>query len=95
MPQRELDAAYPGLDMHLVPRVEPGDKVADPEADMVELEQEHQDRESDLLAQISDLDDRAQSYEERLDELASTNSDLHDALRNQESGVEACIDAIQ
>jgi hypothetical protein len=44
MPQRELYAAHPGLDMHLVPRAEPGDEVADPEVDMVELEQEHQDQ---------------------------------------------------
>jgi hypothetical protein len=52
---------------------EPGDEVADPEANMVELEQEHQDRESNPLAQISDLDDRARSYEERIHKLASTN----------------------
>jgi hypothetical protein len=56
---------------------------------MVELEQEHQDQESDLLPQIFDLDDRARSYEERLDELSSTNSGLHEALCNQEAGVEA------
>jgi chromosome segregation ATPase len=62
---------------------------------MVELKQEHQDRESDLLAQISDMDDRARSYKERLDELASTNSDLREALCNQESGFEARVDAVQ
>jgi hypothetical protein len=56
---------------------------------MVELEEEHHDRESELLAQISNLDDMARSYEERLDELTSTNSRLHEVLRNQEAGVEA------
>jgi hypothetical protein len=33
--------------------------MVDLEATMVELEKEHRDRESDLLAQISDLEDRA------------------------------------
>jgi hypothetical protein len=47
---------------------------------MAKLEQEHWDQESDLLAQISNLDSRALSYEERLDELASTNSGLREAL---------------
>jgi hypothetical protein len=50
---------------------------------MAELEQEHQDRESELL------EHRVRSYEERLDELSSTNSGLHEALRNQDAGVEA------
>jgi hypothetical protein len=50
---------------------------------MAELEQEHQDRESELL------EHRVRSYEERLDELSSANSGLHEALRNQEAGVEA------
>jgi hypothetical protein len=50
MPHHELDAAHPGLDTHLVPRAEPGNEVVDPEDDMVELEQDHHDRESDLLA---------------------------------------------
>jgi hypothetical protein len=81
--------------MHLVPREEPDDEVANPQANMVDLEQEHQDRESDLLAQISNLEDRARSYEERLNELASTNSDLCKALRNQESEAEAYIDDVQ
>jgi hypothetical protein len=62
---------------------------------MVELEMEHLDRESDLLAQISDLDTRARSYEECLDELASTNTNLREALRNLELGVEASVDTIQ
>jgi predicted nuclease with TOPRIM domain len=62
---------------------------------MAELEQEHQDQESKLLAQISDLEDRVRSYEERLDELSSTNSGLHEALRNQEARVEARVDAVQ
>jgi hypothetical protein len=73
----------------------PSEKVADPAADMVELEQEHLDWESDLLAQISDLDDRAWSYKEHLDELASTNTNLREALRNLESGVDAWFDAVQ
>jgi hypothetical protein len=50
---------------------------------MAELEQEHQDRESELL------EHRVRSYEEHLDELSSTNSGLHEALRNQDAGVEA------
>jgi hypothetical protein len=61
---------------------------------MVELEQEHRDRESDILAQISDLDDRARKYKERLDELTSTNAGLHEAVHNQESGVEAQVDTV-
>jgi hypothetical protein len=62
----------------------------DPDAAMVELEQEHQDRENELLARISDLDDRARSYEERLNnELSSTNFGLREPLCNQEAGVEA------
>jgi predicted nuclease with TOPRIM domain len=62
---------------------------------MAELEQEHQDQESKLLAQIFDLEDRVRSYEERLDELSSTNSGLHEALRNQEARVKARVDAVQ
>jgi hypothetical protein len=62
---------------------------------MAELEQEYQDRESELLSQISNLEDRARSYEERLDELSSTNTELRKALCNQEEGVEACVDAVQ
>jgi hypothetical protein len=62
---------------------------------MAELEQEHQDQESELLAQISDLEDRVRSYEERLDELSSRNSGLCEALCNQEAGVEAQVDAVQ
>jgi hypothetical protein len=68
----------------------PSEKVADPAADMVGLEQEHLDWESDLLAQISDLDDK-----EHLDELASTNTNLREALRNLESGVDAQFDAVE
>jgi uncharacterized protein YlxW (UPF0749 family) len=94
-PLRELDIAHPGSDTQQVSRVEPGNEVVDPDATMVKLEQEHQDRESELLAQISDLDNRARSYEERLDELASTNTNLLKALRNLESGVKARVDAIQ
>jgi hypothetical protein len=74
MPQRELDSAHPGSDVHQISWAGPGIKAADRHATMVELEQEHQDRDSELLAQISDLDDRARSYEEHLDELSSTNS---------------------
>jgi hypothetical protein len=62
---------------------------------MVKLELEHQDQERELLAQISNLDDRTRSYEERLNELTSTNSRLREALRNQEAGVEARVGAIQ
>jgi hypothetical protein len=62
---------------------------------MAELEKEHQDWESELLAQISDLEDRVRSYEERLDELSSTNSGLHQAMRNQEAGVKARVDVVQ
>jgi hypothetical protein len=62
---------------------------------MVELEEEHQDRESEVLAQISNLDDMARSYEDRLDELTSTNSRLREVLCNQEAGVEARVNSIQ
>jgi hypothetical protein len=89
MPQRELDSAHAGSDLHQISLARPGIKASDRDATMVELEQEHQDRENELLAQISDLDDRARSYEGHLDELSSTNSGLHEALRNQEAGVEA------
>jgi hypothetical protein len=95
MPLHDLDTAHLGSDTHHVSRAEPGHEVADLGATMVELEQEHQDRESELLAQISDLDDMAQSYEEHLDELASTNNNLHEALCNLELGVEARVDTIQ
>jgi hypothetical protein len=81
--------------MHQIARARPGNGATDPEATMAELEQEHQDRESELLAQISDLEDRARSYEERLDEHSSTNTGLCKALRNQEVGVEARVDAVQ
>jgi hypothetical protein len=94
IPQQEPDATHLGSDAHQVPRAEPDNEVADPEATMVELEQEHRDWESDILAQISDLDDRARKYKERLDELTSTNAGLHEALHNQESGVKAQVDAI-
>jgi hypothetical protein len=47
------------MEAHQVSQAEPGDEVADREATMVELEQEHRDRETDLLARISDLDHRA------------------------------------
>jgi predicted ATP-binding protein involved in virulence len=70
-------------------QAELGDEVADPEATMDKLEQEDQDRESNLLAQISNLDDRARSYKERLDELASTNAKLREALHIQELGTKA------
>jgi hypothetical protein len=69
--------------------------MADPEATMVELEPEHRDRESDLLAQISDLEERARSYKELLDKLASINTDLCEALRNQELRVKARVDVVQ
>jgi hypothetical protein len=60
---------------------------------MVELEQELQDQESDLLAQIPDLENKARSYEESLDELASTNTDLreHCASRSWESKPESTL----
>jgi chromosome segregation ATPase len=95
MPRWELESAHPGSDVHQISRAEPDIEVADPDATMVELEQEHQDQESELLAQISDLDDRARSYEERLDELSSTNSGSREALRNQVAGVEARVDDVQ
>jgi hypothetical protein len=47
---------------------------------MAELEKEHRAQESDLLAQISDLDSRALSYEGRIDRLVSTNTELCEAL---------------
>jgi chromosome segregation ATPase len=81
--------------MHQIARARPGNEAADPDATMDELEKEHQDRECELLAQISDLEDRVRLYEERLDELSSTNSGLREALRNQEAGVEARVDAVQ
>jgi hypothetical protein len=82
--------------MHQISQAGPDIEAADPDATMVELEQEHQDRESELLAQISDLDDRAWSYEERLNnELSSTNSGLCEPLCNQEAGVKARVDAVQ
>jgi hypothetical protein len=62
---------------------------------MVELDQEQRDRESDILAQISDVEDKARSYEEHIDELASTNTGLRETLRNQESGTEAHVDDVQ
>jgi hypothetical protein len=81
--------------MHQIARASPDNKAADPDATMAELEKEHQDRECELLAQISDLEDRVRLYEERLDELSTTNSGLREALRNQEAGVEARVDAVQ
>jgi predicted nuclease with TOPRIM domain len=69
--------------------------MADPDATMAELEKAHHDCYSELLARISDLQNRVQSYEERLDELSSTNSRLHDALHNQEARVEARVNAVQ
>jgi hypothetical protein len=95
MPQQELDAAHLGLDAHQVQRAGDDEEVAEPKAIMAKLEQEHWDQESDLLAQISNLDSRALSYEERLDELASTNFGLHEALCSQELGAEDHVDAIQ
>jgi hypothetical protein len=62
---------------------------------MAKLEQEHWDQENDLLAQISDLENRAWSYEEGLDKLTSTNSGLREALCIQELGTEARGDAVQ
>jgi hypothetical protein len=50
---------------------------------------------SEFLAQISDSEDRVRSYEEHLDELSLTNSGLREALRNQEEGVKARVDAVQ
>jgi hypothetical protein len=82
IPWQELDTAHSGQNAHRVQRAEPSDEVADPEATMVELEQEHRDQENDLLAQISDLDNKAWSYEEHLNELASANVGLHEALHN-------------
>jgi chromosome segregation ATPase len=95
MPRWELDSAHLGPDVHQIARARPGNEAADPDATMAELEQEHQDRESELLAQISDLEDRVRSYEEHLNELSSTNFGLREALRNQEAGVEARVDAVQ
>jgi predicted nuclease with TOPRIM domain len=95
MPRRELDFAHPGPDVHQIARARPNNEVADPDATMAELEKEHQDRESELLSRISDLEDRVRLYEERLDELSSTNSMLHEALHNQEAGVKARFDAVQ
>jgi hypothetical protein len=62
---------------------------------MAKLEQEYRDWESDLLAQISDMDNRGLLYEERLNEHASTNSGLREALCNQESGAKAHVNAVQ
>jgi uncharacterized protein Yka (UPF0111/DUF47 family) len=62
---------------------------------MAELEQEYRDQESELLAQISDLEDRARSYEECLDELSSTNTGLCEALHNQVARFEARVDVVQ
>jgi predicted nucleic acid-binding Zn-ribbon protein len=95
MPQQEPDATHPGPDAHRFQRAEPGYEVVDPEGTMVELEQEHRDRESDLLVQFSDMDNRARSYEERLDEMASTNAGLREALCNEELGTEARINAVK
>jgi chromosome segregation ATPase len=95
MPRRELDFAHPGPDVYQIARARPNNEAADPDATMAELEKEHPDRESELLAQISDLEDRVRSYEERLDKLSSTNSGLHEALRNQEAGVRARVDVVQ
>jgi hypothetical protein len=95
MPWWELDSWHLGLDVHQISQVGPSIEAADPDATMVELEEEHQDRESKLLAQISNLDDMARSYEERLDELTSTNSRLRKVLRNQEAGVEARVNSVQ
>jgi hypothetical protein len=50
MSRRELDNAYSGLDAHQIARARPGNEAADPDATMAELEQEHQDRENELLA---------------------------------------------
>jgi hypothetical protein len=73
--------------MHQIARARLDNRAADPDTTMAELEQEYRDRESELLAQISDLEDRAWSYEEHLDELSSTNTGLHEACatRRQES----------
>jgi uncharacterized coiled-coil protein SlyX len=81
--------------MHPIAQARPNNEAVDPDTTMAELEQEHQDWESELLARISDLEDRVRSYEECLDELSSTNSVLREALRNQKSGVEAHVDAFQ
>jgi chromosome segregation ATPase len=81
--------------MHQISRVGPEIEGADPDAAIVELDQEHQDRESELLAQISDLDDMARSYEERLNELSSTNPGSREPLCNQEAGFKARVDAVQ
>jgi flagellar capping protein FliD len=82
MPQREPDSAYLGPDVHQIAQARPNNEAANPDATMAELEQEYQDRESELLAQFSDLEDRVRSYEERHDEFSSTNSGLREALRN-------------
>jgi hypothetical protein len=73
------------VELTLVTRARPDNKAVDPDATMAELEQEHRDWECELLAPISDLEDRARSYEQRLDELSSTNTGLREALRNQEA----------
>jgi hypothetical protein len=80
MPQQEIDAAHPNPDTHQVQRAKPDDNVAQPEATMAELEQEHRARESDLLAQVSDLESRALSYEGHIDDLTSSNTELLEAL---------------
>jgi hypothetical protein len=87
MPRRELDSAHSEPDVHQIARARTDNEAADPYATMAELEQEHHDRESEHLAQISDLEDMVWSYEECLDELSSTNFGLREALRNQEAGV--------
>jgi hypothetical protein len=48
MPRRELDSAHPGPDEHQITRARPDNEAADPDATMAELEQEYQDRESEL-----------------------------------------------
>jgi hypothetical protein len=50
MPRGELDSTDLGLDAHQIARARPNNEAADPDATMAELEQEHQDRESGLLA---------------------------------------------
>jgi hypothetical protein len=54
---------------------------------------------SDLRVDVVDAHDavvsRSHAVSERLDELSSTNTELREALRNQEAGVKARVDAVQ
>jgi hypothetical protein len=100
MPQQEVDTMHPGQDAHQVQWVELGDEVAQPEATMSVMEQEHRAWESGLLAQVSDLESRVLLYEGCIDELIFANTELHEALeatnsRNQGLRSEPQDDAVQ